>query len=90
MSALAKQLGISSEELRQALASGKTLADLAKEKGVDVQKLITVQKKVMVDRINQAVKDGKLTREQADKQIAKAGMFAEKIVNRNFDRGRHH
>ncbi len=55
-----------------------------------MQKLITVQKKVMVDRINQAVKDGKLTREQADKQIAKAGMFAEKIVNRNFDRGRHH
>jgi lambda repressor-like predicted transcriptional regulator len=90
LSALAKQLGISSEELRQALASGKTLADLAKEKGVDVQKLITVQKNVMVDRINQAVKDGKLTREQADKQIAKAGMFAEKIVNRNFDRGRHH
>lgn len=90
LSALAKQLGISSEELRQALASGKKLADLAKEKGVDVQKLITVQKKVMVDRINQAVKDGKLTREQADKQIAKAGMFAEKIVNGNFDGGRHH
>ena len=87
-SALAKELGISSEELRQSLASGKTLADLAKEKGVDVQKLITVQKKVMVDRINQAVKDGKLTREQADKQIAKSGMFAEKIVNGNFHRGR--
>ena len=86
LSALAKQLGISSEELRQALASGKKLADLAKEKGVR----LSVQKKVMVDRINQAVKDGKLTREQADKQIAKAGMFAEKIVNGNFDGGRHH
>ncbi|MFC5648704.1 hypothetical protein ACFPYJ_06100 [Paenibacillus solisilvae] len=88
MSALAKQLNMSSDELKQALASGKTLADLAKEKGVDVQKLIAIQKKVMVERINQAVKDGKLTREQGDKQIAKADKFAENIVNGNF--GRHH
>lgn len=88
LSALAKQLGISSEELKQALASGKTLADLAKEKGVDVQKLIAIQKKVMIERINQAVKDGRITREQADKKIANADKFAENIVNGNFGFGR--
>ncbi|BBH24687.1 hypothetical protein Back11_60320 [Paenibacillus baekrokdamisoli] len=84
LSALAKQLGISTEALHQAMASGKTLAELAKEKGVNVQKLIKVQKQIIVDRINQAVKDGRLTQAQADKQIAHTDQFAENIVNGNF------
>jgi hypothetical protein len=46
---------------------GKTLADLAKAKGVDTQKLVDVlvaQQKTMLD---QAVTDNRLTQAQADK-----------------------
>jgi hypothetical protein len=38
--AIAKSLGMTTEELNTALASGKTVAALAKEKGVDLNKII--------------------------------------------------
>jgi len=49
-----------------ALKSGKTLADLAKDKGVSQDKV----KQAIVDAekaaIDQALKDGKITKERAD------------------------
>ncbi|MBW5445600.1 hypothetical protein GE107_05925 [Cohnella sp. CFH 77786] len=74
-------LGLSETDLKTALQSGKSLADLAKEKNVDVQKLIDAQKEAITAAINQAVKNGKLTQAQADKQLAKVATLAEKIVN---------
>jgi polyhydroxyalkanoate synthesis regulator phasin len=61
--AIAKALGMTTAELTAALQSGKTLQDLATAKGTDVA---TIQKTIMKDQINQAVKDGKLTQAQAD------------------------
>ncbi len=81
LSALANKLGVSTQDLQQTLESGKTLADVAKEKGVDVQTLIDVQKQVIVERINQAVKDGRLTQEQADKQNTHVDQIAKNVVN---------
>ncbi|QHT62891.1 hypothetical protein GXP70_24995 [Paenibacillus lycopersici] len=81
LTASAKLLGMSEEDLQTALKAGKSLADVAKEKGVDVQTLIDAQKQTIVDSLNTAVAAGKMTQEQADKAIANAAGIAEKIVN---------
>ncbi|MCQ6562581.1 hypothetical protein [Paenibacillus mendelii] len=74
-------LGLSDSELETALTSGKSLADLAKDKGVEVQNVIDALKAAIVNEINQAVEDGQLTQEQAGKQTAGAAERAENIVN---------
>lgn len=76
----AKLLGLTADELKTQISSGKSLADIAKEKNVDVQKLIDAQKNAMISNIDQAVKDGNMTQEQADKLKADAADIAEKIV----------
>ncbi|QHW33128.1 hypothetical protein GZH47_21525 [Paenibacillus rhizovicinus] len=81
LTASAKLFGLSADELKKELAAGKSLADVAKEKGVDVQTLIDAQKQTIVDSLNAAVTAGKMTQEQADKAIANAAGIAEKIVN---------
>ncbi len=70
LDAAAKALGMTSDELSAQLWGGKTLADIATAKGVDiatVQK--AVQAAVVADikaNLAQAVKDGKLTQAKAD------------------------
>jgi len=89
--AIASVLGLSADEVKAQLKAGKSLADLAEGKGVDVQKLIDAQAAAITQSINQAVTDGKLTQEQADKQLADVAKIAERIVNgKGFGEGRHH
>ena len=70
LEAAAKALGMTADELSTQLWGGRTLAELADKAGVDLQ---TVRDAVeaanlaaIKDAINQAVKDGYLTQEQAD------------------------
>jgi len=65
LSAAATALNMSVEDLRAQAESGKTLAAVAKEKGVDVQKVIDALVADANRHLDQAVKDGKLTAEQA-------------------------
>jgi polyhydroxyalkanoate synthesis regulator phasin len=65
LDAAAKALGMTSDQVRQGLQSGKSLADLAKEKGVATSKLVDALVAEANTRIDQAVKDGKLTAAQA-------------------------
>jgi predicted transcriptional regulator len=84
-------LGITADELKQGLSAGKSLSDLATEKGVDVQKLIDAQIAAITSNINQAVTDGKLTQEQANKQLTDVASIVEKIVNgKGFGHGDRH
>ncbi|KIL37441.1 hypothetical protein SD71_01965 [Cohnella kolymensis] len=89
--AMSKVLGLTTDEIKQGLRDGKSLADLAAEQKVDVQKLIEAQKAAITSAVNQAVKDGKLTQAQADKKLVDAQVIAEKIVNgKGFGhKGRH-
>lgn len=68
--AAAKALGLTPEQLFAELHSGKTLDQIATDKGVDIQKVKDAIKSAQVEAqkaaIQQAVKDGKLTQEQAD------------------------
>ncbi|RME62337.1 MAG: hypothetical protein D6790_06510 [Caldilineae bacterium] len=68
--ALAEALGMTPEELHDALRSGQTLEEIAAEKGVDLE---AVQEQIKADmlaqaqeKLAQAVADGKLTQEEAD------------------------
>jgi len=66
---LSKALGISRAQLKQQLGDGKSVADIAKAQGkslADVRKSLRADAKVAADK---AVKDGDLTREQADKML---------------------
>jgi polyhydroxyalkanoate synthesis regulator phasin len=65
--AAAKALNMTMADLKTALQSGKSVADIAKEKNVALD---TVKKAIMdaeTAQIDQAVKDGKLTADQAVK-----------------------
>lgn len=64
--ALADQLGTTTEDLTAQVESGKTLAQIAEEKGVAVKDLATTMENGMKAGLEQAVKDGALTQEQAD------------------------
>src|SRR6059058_6654422 len=62
---VAKAIGISEADLRDQLRSGKTIAEVAKAKGVDVQKVIDALVADVNRRIDQAVTDKRITAERA-------------------------
>ncbi len=70
LEAAAQALGMTADELSTQLWGGRTLADLADEKGVDLQAVRDAVEaaceQAVRDAIEQAVQDGRLTREQAD------------------------
>lgn len=77
--ALAQRLGMTSEEFRQELKSGKTLHDIGQEKGVSDADLKATILGVVQPKLDQAVADGKMTQEQADRMV-------ERIQNADLDR----
>ena len=68
--AVAEELGLTSEELCERLQAGETLADIAEAAGVPLATLKAAadaaRQAAVVERIEQAVADEHLTREQAD------------------------
>jgi hypothetical protein len=68
--AMAKALNLTPTQLFEKLHEGTSLADIAKEQGVDltkVQEAANAERvKAMKDAITQAVTDGKITQAQAD------------------------
>jgi hypothetical protein len=81
LDAAAKALGIDAGELRTDLQSGKTIADVAKAKGVDVQTVIDALVKEMQSHLADAVSSGRLTQAQADEMKANATERATAMVN---------
>jgi hypothetical protein len=68
--AAAEALGLTPEELFSELHAGKTLEEIAEAQGVDIQAVRdamgAARTEAMKQAIEQAVADGKMTREQAD------------------------
>lgn len=92
LSAAATALGLSEADLRTALESGKTLAQVAKDKSVSVDALVSALVTAEKERIAKAVTDGKLTQAQADTQLADLTKRVTERVNRTRptgDRGKH-
>jgi len=68
---VAKQLGMTADELKAALKSGKTLAQLAQEKGVSLDSLVTTLDAQRTAKIQQDVQSGKITQDQANQMLEK-------------------
>jgi len=80
----AKAIGISTGQLRQELA-GKSLTDVARAHNVDPNTVAAALKADETSRIDQAVKDGRLTADQANQM--KSGLDAKisQLMARTFD-----
>lgn len=68
--ALAEALGVDVETLFAELRSGKTLAELAEEKSVDLQAVYDAALGEVTEHLNAAVEAGFLTQAQADARLA--------------------
>ncbi len=70
LEAAANALGMTVDELTAQLWGGKTLADLADEKGIDLQTVrdtvLQACEQALRDAIERAVQDGRISREMAD------------------------
>ena len=80
--ALANAFGLTTDELYVELNSGKTLTELASEKGLDKAALVAELESAHQAGLAQAVTDGILTQEQADAMLSQmAGNYEWMIDN---------
>ncbi|MBX3284625.1 MAG: hypothetical protein R2746_14980 [Acidimicrobiales bacterium] len=77
----AEAIGITPKELATELKAGKSIAEVAEAKGVPVSKVTDALVAKGTARIDQAVADGKLTAERAEKAKARLPKLADRIVN---------
>lgn len=90
----AAAIGMTVEELRDELRSGKSIAQVAAARGVDTQKVIDALVAAATKRIDEAVAGGRLTAEQASTLKADLEQRITDRVNRvrpeGSRPGRHH
>ncbi len=79
--AAAKYLGLSESQLRAKLESGKTLAQVAKDEGKSVDGLVAALKADLMQKLDQAVSDGRLTKAQEQQILAEADQRLNDLVN---------
>lgn len=68
-STIADALGMTTEELQTARSEGKTVAELANEKGVSVDELVTKLIEARKANLEQLKEEGKITQEQMDQML---------------------
>lgn len=66
---VAKAIGLTPAQLTTELKNNKSLADIAKEKGVSTQQLAGILQTAIQSGLKQAVADGTLTQAQADAML---------------------
>ena len=88
LTAAATALGISEEDLRTALGDDKSIADVAKEKGVDLQKVIDAMVAEAKTHLAAEVEDGRITQAQADERLADLETRITDMVNGKAPAGR--
>jgi len=81
LSAAATALGATADEVRAALKAGQSLADLAKSKGVDPQKVIDALLAPIVAHEKAEVASGADTQAKSDQEIADATTHITDFVN---------
>lgn len=66
----AEQTGLTAREIVQEIRSGKSLADVLTENGVDTDAFITSAVSALDQRLDRAVANSRLTQEEADQKLA--------------------
>jgi hypothetical protein len=87
LSAAAKFLGLSDADLRTQLRDGKSLADIAKDKGKTTADLKAAMKTAITSELDQAVKDKKLTADQRTKILADIDTRLDDLINNTPPKG---
>jgi predicted DNA-binding protein (UPF0251 family) len=88
--AAAKALGMTTQDLMTELQSGKSLADVATEKGVDQATLKTAIVDAIKANIDSAVTNGRLTQQQADQLKSQVDQLnLDSLLQQPWFRGRH-
>jgi hypothetical protein len=77
--------GMTAAELREALAEGKTIAQIAEENGVDPQVIAGAYLSEIGEKLNEAVVDGKLTQERADWMLEQAETKVTEQLDRTWE-----
>jgi hypothetical protein len=77
----ATYLGLTADQLRTQLESGKSLADIAKAQGKSVDGLEQALVSAAQSKLDQAVKDGRITSAQRDQVLAKIKADIADLVN---------
>jgi hypothetical protein len=90
LDAAASFLGLSESELRAKLANGKSLAQVAKDEGKSVDKLVDALVVAATKRLDEAVADGKLTKADRDEIVAGLKEQTTAIVNGTAPPGGFH
>ena len=93
--AITKLLGMNQSEIQAKRQGGESLSQIASDKGVDQQKLVDTLAQAHKERLDQAVKDGYLTQDQANDRLEWMKQNVESKVNntgsgfghRGFGRG---
>jgi hypothetical protein len=67
---VAEALGMTADEVREAVSGGQTIAELAEAQGVPLQDVADALMAAETERLQQAVEDGRLTQEEADEKLA--------------------
>ncbi|WP_217595843.1 SHOCT domain-containing protein [Cohnella sp. GbtcB17] len=81
---IAALLGLTTDELSAQLEAGKSLSDLAGEKGVAVDKVTAKIVTLLTAALDQRLADGKITQTAYDAMKAKIAEQAAQIVSRSF------
>ena len=81
LSVAATAIGITNDELRTALQSGQSIADVATANGVAPQAVIDAMVAAMKQRLAESVTAGKLTQAKADELAASATTRITDVVN---------
>lgn len=78
---IAKALGTTQAKLTEALRAGSSLAEIAKDNGTSVAALRAAVRSAVKTRLDNAVEDGDLTRQQADAMLDRVGDRLEAIAS---------
>lgn len=81
LNAAAGALGMTADDLTKALADGRGVADLAKEKGVELTAVTGAMEAASKTTFDQLVAAGTMTREQADQMIDHMGKLGFMTLN---------
>lgn len=87
LEAAASYLGMTEAQLRAAREEGKTLAQVAQERGKSVDGLVDALVNAATEDLEQAVQDGRLTEAQKDSIVAGLRERITAMVNGEFGRG---
>jgi hypothetical protein len=87
LEAAAEALGVSEDDLRQQLRDGKTIAQVAQERNVDVQQVIDAMVADATARIDEKVQEGDLTAEEANERKANLPDRITRLVNEGRPQG---